>query len=319
MLLSCGEALIDFLPAAAADGDSAVRPHVGGSCYNVAVGMARLGAPAGFVGGLSTDLFGRMIEEHAADSSVDLRFAARSAHPTKLAFVSVTNGQAQYAFFDENTASRNWGYQAGAIAFDSIDALHLGSAALINESTAQPSRTLIADAGGKTTISFDPNCRPGRVTDKPRYLANVEDFVGASAIVRMSDADFDYLYGGNDYEPNARSMLAGGTKLVIITCGERGALAWHAVAGALEVAAPQTKVVDTIGAGDSFQAALLFALRELGRIKRDALAQATQGELQRALSFASACAAVTCSRAGANPPRLSEVGSLVAELLAARG
>src|SRR5437763_1976936 len=83
------------------------------------------------VGGLSTDLFGRMIEQHAADSNLDLRYAVRSAHPTKLAFVSVTDGQAQYAFFDENTASRNWSYQAGAFPFDSIDALHIGSAALV--------------------------------------------------------------------------------------------------------------------------------------------------------------------------------------------
>jgi fructokinase len=298
MLLSCGEALIDFLPVAAADGGSAVRAHVGGSCYNVAVGMARLGAPTGFVGGISTDMFGRMIEQHAAESAVDLRFAARSAHPTKLAFVSVTNGQAQYAFFDENTASRSWSYQAGAIPFDSVDALHLGSAALINESTAPPTRALLADIDGKTTISFDPNCRPGRVTDKPRYLADVADVVAASDIVRMSDTDFEYLYGGNDYVSKARSMLAGGAKLVIITCGERGALAWHAAVGALEVPAPSTKVADTIGAGDSFQAALLFALRELGRVKRNALTQASRHELQCALSFAAACAAVTCSRAG---------------------
>jgi fructokinase len=318
MLLSCGEALIDFLPVAAADGGAAIRPHVGGSCYNVAVGMARLGAPAGFVGGISTDLFGRMIEQHAADSSLDLRFTTRSAHPTKLAFVNVTNGQAQYAFFDENTASRSWLYQAGTIPFHEIDALHLGSAPLIAETTAPPTRALIADARGKTTISFDPNCRPGRVTDKPQYLANVEDFVAASDIVRMSDADFDYLYGGDDYATKARAMLAGGAKLVVITCGEHGALAWHA-AGALEIAAPQVKVVDTVGAGDSFQAALLFALRELGRIKRDGLAQASRDELQRALSFAAACAAITCSRAGANPPRSSAVERPMAALLANRG
>src|SRR5579871_6895162 len=110
MLLSCGEALIDFLPVAAADGGAALRPHVGGSCYNVAVGMARLGAPAGFIGGISTDLFGRMIVQHATDSGVDLRFATRSPHQTKLAFVTVVDGQPQYAFFDENTASRNWSY-----------------------------------------------------------------------------------------------------------------------------------------------------------------------------------------------------------------
>src|SRR6185312_10631487 len=128
MLLSCGDALVDFLPVKSADGRDAAVPVVGGSCLNIAVGMARLGAPTGFVGGISTDLFGRMIEQHAADSGLDLRFATRTAHPTKLAFVSVTDGQAQYAFFDENTASRNWGFSAGEIPFHEIDALHLGSA-----------------------------------------------------------------------------------------------------------------------------------------------------------------------------------------------
>ncbi len=181
----------------------------------------------------------------------------------------------------------------------------------------QPARCF-ADARGKTTISFDPNCRPGRVTDKSRYLANVEQFVAASDIIRMSDADFDYLYGGDDYATKARAMLAAGAKLVVVTCGERGALGL-----ARRVLMPSrlrllpTRVADTVGAGDSFQAALLFALRELGRIKRDGLAQATQGELRRALSFAAACAAVTCSRAGANPPRLIEVEQALAVLRSA--
>ncbi len=257
MLLSCGEALIDFLPVAAADRGTAMRPHVGGSCYNVAVGMARLGAPAGFVGGISTDLFGRMIADHAAESGVDLRFATRSAHQTKLAFVSVVNGQPYYEFYDENTASRNWSYRRGAISFAGVDALHLGSSALVDDSSASHSRSLIADARGAATISFDPNCRPSRVTDKARYVANVEGFVGASDIVRMSDADFDFLYGGDDYEAKTISMLASGATLVVITCGERGALAWHTRAGAFNVVAPTTKVIDTVGAGDSFQAALL--------------------------------------------------------------
>ncbi len=316
MLLSCGEALIDFLPVAAADGGTAMRPFVGGSCYNVAVGMARLGAPAGFVGGISTDLFGGMIADHAAESGVDLRFATRSAHQTKLAFVSVVNGQPHYEFYDENTASRNWSYRPGAISFAGVDALHLGSSALVDDSSASHSRSLIADARGAATISFDPNCRPSRVIDKARYVANVEGFVAASDIIRMSDADFDFLYDGNDYEAKATSMLAGGATLVVITCGDRGALAWHARAGAFNVAAPRTKVVDTVGAGDSFQAALLVALRALGRIERIALAQASSDELYRALTFAAACATVTCSRAGANPPRREEVEGVMAALLA---
>jgi fructokinase len=318
MLLSCGEALIDFLPVAAADGGGAVRPLVGGSCYNVAVGMARLGAPAGFVGGLSTDLFGRMIAQHATDSGVSLRYATRSAHQTKLAFVSVVDGQPQYTFFDENTASRNWRYVPGAIAFAGIDALHLGSSALVDDASASHSRALVADARSTSIISFDPNCRPGRVIDKPRYLANTEAFINASDIVRMSDADFEYLYDGNDYDAKARSLLGAAAKLVVITRGDRGALAWHSRAGTFEVAAPPTTVVDTVGAGDSFQAALLVALRALKLIERSALAQASRDELQRTLSFAASCAAITCSRAGANPPRRAEMEQAIMTLSAGR-
>ena len=123
MLLSCGDALIDFLPVNSADGRDALVPVVGGSCLNIAVGIARLGAPAGFVGGISTDLFGRMIAEHARASQVDLRYAARSSRQTTLAFVRVVDGEPQYAFYDEETAARpsapgNWParYQCGGPA-----------------------------------------------------------------------------------------------------------------------------------------------------------------------------------------------------------
>ena len=108
MLLSCGDALIDFLPVKATDGRDASVPVAGGSCLNIAVGIARLGAPTAFVGGISTDLFGRMIADHAMASQVDLRYATRSAGQTTLAFVRSVDGEPQYAFYDEGTASRNW-------------------------------------------------------------------------------------------------------------------------------------------------------------------------------------------------------------------
>src|SRR5882757_1345177 len=108
MLLSCGDALVDFLPVRSADGRDAVVPVVGGSCLNIAVGMARLGAPAGFVGGISTDLFGRMIAEHATASQVELRYADRGEYQTTLAFVRTVDGEPHYAFYDEGTATRNW-------------------------------------------------------------------------------------------------------------------------------------------------------------------------------------------------------------------
>ena len=314
MLLSCGDALVDFLPVASVDGRDAVVPVAGGSCLNIAVGMARLGAPAGFVGGISTDPLGRIVADHALNSQVDLRYATRSAHQTTLAFVRHVEGEPQYAFYDEATASRNWIYRTGAIPFDEIEAIHVGSTTLVNEEGAAQALAMIEDAGGATTISFDPNCRTNLISDKSRYVDWMDAFAAVADIVRMSDVDFEFLYGGGDFGDKARSLIAAGTSLVVVTRGIKGAQAWHRAAGPVQVEAPAIDLVDTIGAGDSFQAALLFALRAVGRIRRGALAQMNAGELDRVLSFAAGCAAVTCSRAGADPPRHSDVGPALSRL-----
>ena len=316
MLLSCGDALVDFLPVASVDGRDAAVPVAGGSCLNIAVGMARLGAPAGFVGGISTDLFGRIVADHALNSKVDLRYATRSAHQTTLAFVRYVGGEPQYAFYDAATASRNWTYRTGAIPFDAIEAIHVGSTTLANDEGAAQALAMIEDAAGATTISFDPNCRPNLVSDKARYVDRMDAFALAGDIVRMSDVDFEFLYGGDDCAEKAKSLIAAGTSLVVVTRGVKGAQAWHRAAGHVQVEAPTIDVVDTIGAGDSFQAALLFALRAIGRITRGTLAQMNTGELDRVLTFAAACAAFTCSRAGADPPRRSDVGPALSRLLA---
>src|ERR1700687_3106656 len=314
MLLSCGDALVDFLPVKSVDGRDAAAPVAGGSCLNVAVGMARLGAPAGFVGGISTDLFGRMIADHALASQVDLRYAVRSDHQTTLAFVRTVAGEPQYAFYDEATASRNWIYRRGSIPFDEIEAIHVGSTTLVNDEGAAQALAMTDDAGAPVTISFDPNCRPNLVRHKARYVDRMDPFAAAADIVRMSDVDFEFLYGGSDYAGRAKSFIEAGASLVVITRGIKGAQAWHRQAGAVEVQAPTVDVVDTIGAGDSFQAALLFALRAIGRIGTQALAQINSEELGRVLSFASSCAAFTCGRAGADPPRQSDVGAELSRL-----
>jgi fructokinase len=308
MLLSCGDALIDFLPVATADGRDALMPAAGGSCLNVAIGMARLGAPTGFLGGLSTDLFGRMIADHAEASQVDLRYATRSAHPTTLAFVRIVEGEPQYAFYDEETASRHWKYRHGAIPFADIDSIHVGSTTLVNPAGAAETLAMVEDARGSTTVSFDPNCRPNLVHDKPAYVRTMNELAGRADIVRLSDSDFAFLYGAHDRAIKAKSLLAAGTGLFVVTRGIAGAVAWHGEAGEVEVEARPANVVDTIGAGDSFQAGLLFALRSLGRIATGSLARMNAQELKRALTFAATCAAFTCGRAGADPPRLSELG-----------
>ncbi|MCS3725052.1 carbohydrate kinase family protein [Bradyrhizobium betae] len=309
MLISCGDALIDFVPTRNADGREAVMPAVGGSCLNVAIGMARLGAPTGFVGGISTDLFGRMIADHAAASNVELGLATRSDHQTTLAFVRIVAGESNYAFYDEATAARNWTYRRGTVPFADGEAVHFGSTTLVNDQGAAETKALVADAQASSTICFDPNCRPNLVKDKPAYLARMAEFAEAADLIKMSDVDFAYLFGTEPYEQRASALLGQGTSLVVITRGSDGAIAWHAKAGQVEVPAPKVAVADTIGAGDSFQAALLFALHKQGRLARQRLKDIGIDELRRALAFAANCAGITCTRPGADPPWSHEVSS----------
>jgi fructokinase len=307
MLLSCGDALIDFVPTRNAEGREAVMPAVGGSCLNVAIGMARLGAPSGFVGGISTDLFGRMVADHAGASNVALDLATRSDHQTTLAFVRIVASESHYAFYDAETATRNWTYRRGTIPFTSVEAVHVGSTTLVNDQGAAETKALIADARASSTMSFDPNCRPNLVKDKPAYLARMAEFADNADLIKMSDVDFAYLFGDEPYQQRASMLLARGASLVVITRGNTGAIAWHAGAGQIEVAAPKVEVADTIGAGDSFQAALLFALHKQGRLARDRLKDIGADELRLALSFAADCAGLTCTRPGADPPWSHEI------------
>ncbi len=144
---------------------------------------------------------------------------------------------------------------------------------------------MVEDARGSTTISFDPNCRPNLVTDKAAYVARMSQFAERAHIVRLSEADFEFLYGDNDHARAAEALLARGPRLFIVTCGARGARAWHRLAGAVQVDAPRVELVDTIGAGDSFQAALLFVLWTMNLIEADLLARLDAGQLGRALTF----------------------------------
>lgn len=219
MLLSCGDALIDFLPSTTADGREALTPAVGGSCLNIAIGMARLDVPTGFVGGISTDTFGKMIADHAANSAVDLRYATRSDHQATLAFARVTGTETQYAFYDADTASRNWVYRRGAIALSDVECVHTGSTTLVNDKGAAETLAFIDDARASVTISLDPNCRPNLVTDKDAYRARMLTFCRKADIVKMSDVDFAYLFGDEPYADRAETLLSEGYPLLSSRAG----------------------------------------------------------------------------------------------------
>ncbi|MDU8909842.1 carbohydrate kinase [Aestuariicoccus sp. MJ-SS9] len=294
MILCCGEALIDMLPRTTTAGEPAFAPHAGGAVFNTAIALGRLGAPSGYFGGLSDDLFGQLLTETLDASRVDSALAPRAARPTTLAFVTLTDGHAKYAFYDENTAGRML-TKADLPDTSACAALFFGGISLVSEPAADAYAALCAREAGQRPIMIDPNIRPGFITDEPRYRARLNAMLGAADIVKISDEDMAWL--GTTPE----TLIAGGTALVLITRGAEGVDA-HNAAGQIRVPAHKATVVDTVGAGDTFNAGLLAGLWRAGQLDRDLLRATPLDALRPAIDLGARAAAVTVSRAGANPP-----------------
>ncbi|EFL88613.1 carbohydrate kinase [Ahrensia sp. R2A130] len=310
MIISCGEALIDMLPRQSASGEDVFLPVAGGALFNTAIALGRLGEDAGFVSGISTDMFGRQLIDALAASKVDTSHCIRSARPTTLAFVQLTDGQAKYAFFDENTAGSGLQPDDLPTLPSDVDALHFGGISLIPEPGAKAYESLLAQMSDKTVISIDPNIRPGFISDEAGYRARIGRMIGQSDIVKVSDDDLDWLAqsdsAGADPEGMARQWLQSGVALVIITRGSDGAQLLRN-SGELTAPVKPAQVVDTIGAGDTFNAGFLAGLRRVGCLNKTAIRQASDENLLEALDLANRVAAVTVSRAGANPPWQNEL------------
>jgi fructokinase len=295
-----------MLPREGADGAAVFQPFVGGSVFNVAIALGRLGVPTGFFGGLSTDFFGATLREALEKSGVDVSFANISDRPTTLAFVTLVEGQARYAFFDEHSAGRML-TDADLPAFPAtLRALHFGSFSLAAEPCGSAYETLIQREHLSRVISLDPNIRPTLIKNRDAHIARIERLVGHADIVKLSDDDLAWLAPGAAFEGFARGWLDRGAKLVILTRGADGALAFSR---RFSVAVPSVKVavVDTIGAGDTFSAALMAELDQRGLLTKSAVASLTEAQVTDALAFAAKAASITSSRPGADPPWLSEL------------
>ena len=305
MILCCGEALIDMLPRQTADGAPAFAPHVGGSVFNTAIALGRLEVPVQFLSGLSTDLFGRMLEAALAESGVDAGPSLRSDRPTTLAFVELVEGQARYAFYDENTAARM--LQPGELPApgEEVSALFFGGISLVAEPCGSAYEALARQQAGRRAIMLDPNIRPGFVTDEPGYRARIARMIAAADIVKLSDEDLRWLEGADAAGEAARRLLERGPALVCVTEGARGATGYTR-AGAQQVPAPKVRVADTVGAGDTFNAGLLAGLHRAG-VLAPGLPALGPDAFEEALALGVRAAAVTVSRAGANPPRAGEL------------
>lgn len=306
MITVVGEALVDLTPGTC-DGEPGFVPRPGGSPFNVAVGAARLGAPTAFVGALSHDAFGRRLAERLRDEGVDTTGAPRTDAPTTLAVVHLDDvGRASYDFYLEGTGA--FGFDADPVpapAGTSVVHVSCGAVTLDRDPAGGTLRRALRGVGG-ALASFDPNIRPGFVADRDAYVRLLEETVAGCDLVKVSDEDLDWCYPDEPPDAVARRWLDLGPTLVVVTGGPVGAVAFGA--DRVEVPAPLVDVVDTVGAGDSFTAALLVWLHEQGATDRATVGALDRGALSEALSVAVRAAAVTCTRRGADPPRRSELG-----------
>jgi fructokinase len=311
MIICCGEALIDFVPVSIG-GAPAYRPLPGGSPFNVAIGLGRLGAPTGFLSRLSTDFFGDLLVDTLVRNGVDCRHVKRTTDPSTLAFVSQPgDGEPQYAFFSNGAADRCIAERDLPPAFDdAATAIHwsLGAITLMTEPAADTYEALLRREAKRRVIVFDPNIRAGLISDRAAYCKRLERLIGICDLVKVSRADLEWLYPEREIEASAEAWRGLGPRLVVVTLGADGAMA---LMGGDKVAVPGRKVtvVDTVGAGDSFHAALVAGLHDRGALTLDALPKLDLEAVRGLLNRATAAAAITCNRAGANPPTKAELES----------
>ncbi len=314
MILVAGEALIDlFIGTATATGFPA-EAVAGGSPFNVAIGLGRLGRPAAFLSALSEDAFGSFLAEKLAESGVSSDYIQRLPNVTTLSVVATSpGGQPQYSFYAPNSADRALTPEALPAELPAdVNAIAAGSYALGVEPIATAIETLLRREVGTRVISLDPNVRPRVVGDLNAYRARFERLLAYADIVKASDEDIELLYGTHDLASAARAWLQGGPKLVIVTRGEKGPLAAFGDA-VLERPAPKIEVIDTVGAGDTFHAGLLAWLDANGSLRPEGVAGLSEAQVTDALDFAAAAAAIVCTRRGANPPSRDEVERFISE------
>ncbi|WP_373886563.1 carbohydrate kinase [Sinomonas sp. ASV322] len=305
-----GEALMDIIHADGADGGSPrVSEHVGGSPLNVAIGCARLGLATRLVTHFGEDAHGRSIAEHLAANGVEA--VNGGVGPTSTA--TATLGADRAATY---TFSLTWEIADAALAAlasteDSAH-VHTGSIATMLPPGDQTVHSLVQAAQRNATISYDPNCRPSIVGDNTIARRQAEVFVQSSDIVKASDEDLLWLYPNRTLDETLAAWLDAGPALIAVTRGALGPIALTRTAR-VEMPARAVTVADTVGAGDSFMAALIAGLAQLdllGASKRDQLRRLDHESLAALIEYATNAAALTCSRPGADLPGLGDLGPM---------
>lgn len=306
MILCNGEALIDMLPRETTLGEHAFAPYAGGAVFNTAIALGRLGAPAGFFAGIAQDFFGDLLMDGLAASNVDTRFCIRSDRPSTVAFVQFVDGHAKYAFYDENTAGRMLAATDLPELDQDVDAMFFGGISLaVDPCGATYEALMLREAPNRVTM-IDPNIRPGFIRDEDAYRGRIDRMIAAADIVKLSDEDMRWILGPGEIADLAPRLLTMGPAVVFVTEGATGA---HAFTARGHVFHPSRKVqvVDTVGAGDTFNAGVLAALSQRGLLDKTRLTTLEDDVLTAVLKLGIDAAAITVSRAGANPPWAHEL------------
>ncbi len=307
MFVVCGEALFDVFATGETPTGMAMDARIGGSPFNVALGLARLGQPVAFLSQVSRGFLGERLMRALAAEGVDITTVQRSDAPTTLSLIGVdARGVPSYAFYGEGCADRLLDETSLDRLPTGVKAINFGSYATVVGTTAATQRALVERAQGRALIAYDPNIR---LNVEPRlevWRDQIEWMLPRTQLLKVSDEDLGLVWPGLAPAEFARRALAQGVQLVVVTRGAEGASGWTAAARA-EVPPVKVTVVDTVGAGDTFQAALLTWLAERDALAAASLAALSQDALTDALGFAARAAALTCSRRGADMPRRTEL------------
>lgn len=311
MLCVLGEALIDLV----AERDGRFVAHSGGSPFNVAVGLARLGQPTAFMARLSDDIFGRQLRAHVETNGVNTDSSVPASEPTTLAVVSLdAQGRAEYQFYVDGTADWQWTDDELAGVPGDLSIFHTGSIA----SWTEPGGSRIVAAARRlreqgVLISYDPNARPRLMGSAADAVRTVEATVAVAHIVKCSDEDLAFLYPDRSVDDVIAQWLALGPELVVVTLGSEGAAgATRAGVQVRRKSVPIT-LADTIGAGDAFMSGLLASLSTRAVRTADDLARMSREQLEDVVDDAVLTAALTCERSGADQPTAAEFAAARAE------
>ncbi|KIZ17985.1 carbohydrate kinase family protein [Streptomyces natalensis] len=319
MIVVAGEALIDLVPSPQApcvNGQlPALLPRRGGGPYNTAVALGRLGSPTAFCSRVSADAFGEALLDGLRAGGVDLALVQRGEEPTTLAVADIgADGSAGYGFYVEGTADRLFALPPALP--DGVRALSLGTCSLVLEPGASAYEDLLRrEAARGVFTALDPNVRPGLIPDADAYRARFRSWLPSVALLKLSEEDAGWLAGAADGADGCRNAVAvaarewldAGPAAIVLTRGGEGLTVLTPGGGEVSVPGQRVEVVDTIGAGDTVNAALLHRLDAHDALSREAVAALGPDDWRDILGFAARAAAVTCSRAGAQPPYATEL------------